>query len=96
MGQPEPISTIIARQLAGLGIGREIKRASVGNLWPELVGSDIATHTRVLKMDLGRLFVSVDSPTWRQELLYQKEAFIKKLNRELGEEIVADIIFTGP
>jgi predicted nucleic acid-binding Zn ribbon protein len=61
-----------------------------------MVGPEIAGHTRVLKIDAGRLFVSVDSPVWRQELMYQRDTLIARLNQELAEEVVSDIMFTGP
>jgi len=96
MSKPEPISSIIGRQLAGLGLAKKIKQASVEHLWPELMGPEIAGHTRVVKVDAGLLVVSVDSPVWRQELHYQKDTFIAKLNQELEEEIISDIMFTGP
>ena len=96
MSKPEAIASIIGRQLASLGLARKIKQASVEHLWPEIVGPEIAGHTRVLKVDAGRLFVSVDSPVWRQELMYQRDAFIARLNQELAEEIISDIMFTGP
>ena len=96
MAKPESISTIIARQLETSGLARGIKRASIEHVWSELVGPDIAVHTRVVKVQAGRVFVAVDSPVWRQELLYKKEALIEILNRELGEKIVDDIMFTGP
>ncbi len=96
MSKPEPIASIIGRQLASLGIARKVKQASVEHLWPDLVGPEIAGHTRVLKIDAGRLFVLVDSPAWRQELLFQKDVFIARINEELAEELVSDIMFTGP
>jgi predicted nucleic acid-binding Zn ribbon protein len=96
MAKPESISTIIARQLEQSGLAKGIKQASIEHIWPELVGPEIAVHTRVVKVHAGRVFVSVDSSVWRQELLYKKEAFIEILNRELEEEIVGDIMFTGP
>jgi predicted nucleic acid-binding Zn ribbon protein len=96
MSKPEAISSIIGRQLASLGLAGKIKQASVEHLWPEMVGPEIAGHTRVLKIDAGRLIVSVDSPVWRQELMYQRDAFIARLNQELEEEIISDIMFTGP
>lgn len=96
MSKPEAIASIIGRQLAGLGLAKKIKQASIEHLWPEMVGPEIAGHTRVLKTDAGRLLVAVDSPVWRQELMYQRDAFIARLNQELEEEIVSDIMFTGP
>ena len=96
MGTIESISTIIARQLAQTGLDKGLKRASVEHIWSELVGPEIAVHTHVVKVNAGRVFVAVDSAVWRQELLYKRESFIEILNRELGEEIVTDIMFTGP
>ena len=96
MGKPESIASIIARQLEQSGLDKGIKQASIEHLWSELVGPEIAVHTRVVKVNAGRVFVAVDSAVWRQELLYKKESFIEILNRELGEVIVDDIMFTGP
>ena len=96
MGKPESIATIIARQLEQSGLDKGIKQASIEHIWSELVGPEITVHTRVVKVNAGRVFVAVDSAVWRQELLFKKESFIEILNRELGEEIVKDIMFTGP
>ena len=96
MGNIESIATIIARQLEKTGLDKGIKQASVEHIWSELVGPEIAVHTRVVKVNAGRVFVAVDSAVWRQELLYKRESFIEILNRELGEKIVTDIMFTGP
>jgi len=96
MAKPESIASIIARGLQDLGIARKVKQASIEHLWPELVGPEVAAHTRVIKVDLGRLFVAVDSPVWRQELLFHRSEFLQKLNTALGESVISDIMFTGP
>ena len=96
MAKPESIASVIARQLKGLGIDKKIKQASVEHIWADLVGPEIAAHTRVIKVDLGKLFVAVDSPVWRQELLFQRQEFMEKLNQQLGDQVVSDIMFTGP
>jgi hypothetical protein len=36
--------------------------------WGELVGPDVAAHTRPGRFDRGRLTIYVDSPVWLQEL----------------------------
>jgi predicted nucleic acid-binding Zn ribbon protein len=96
MAKPESISAILARQLEKTGIAKRVKQASVEHIWPQLVGPEIAGHTRFVKVDAGRVFIAVDSPVWRQELFFKKEALIEILNRELGDDIVTDIMFTGP
>ena len=98
MGKPTAIGALIRGRLASLGIAKKIKEAAIAPRWTDLVGPEIAAHTRVVKLDTGRLFVAVDQPTWRQELMYQKEALVAKLNHEVGEDepIVTDIMFIGP
>jgi len=100
VGKPTLIAEILRARLNALGVTRRIQEASVGTVWEELVGPDISSHTRVLRTEGGRVLVAVDSAPWRQELLYQKQAIVDKLNQALGEQggkrIVTDIMFTGP
>lgn len=98
MSKPSAIGELIRDRLASFGIARKIKEAGVSVAWPELVGPEIASHTRVIKLDEGKLFVAVDEPAWRQELTYQKQAIRATINESLGEgeSLVTDIMFTGP
>ena len=61
MGKPTAIADILRARLAGLGIARQMSEASAEHLWPELVGEEIAGHTRVVRAEAGRLVVAVDS-----------------------------------
>lgn len=100
MSQPASIGDILKRQLARRGVARRITEASVEHLWPEVVGEEIAARTKVVKIERGRVLVSVDDPAWRQELIYHKPALIDKLNAALKDDsqgtVVTDIMFTGP
>ena len=98
LAKPVSIATVLRERIAALGIGRLLQEASVEARWAELVGPEIAAHTRTIKVDEGRLFVAVDEPAWRQELMYQKEAILERLNSAVGDDeiIVEDILFTGP
>ncbi len=96
MAKPELIASILNRQLAQSGVAKRVKEASIEHLWPEIMGPEVAQHSRVTRNEFGRVFVAVDSPEWRQELLYRREAIIEILNGRLGGEVVSDILFTGP
>lgn len=98
MSKPSAIGDLIRGRLATLGLARKIKEAGVAISWPELVGPEIAAHTRVIKLEAGKLFVAVDEPAWRQELTYQKQTIREKINASLGqgEKLVDEIMFTGP
>jgi len=96
MAWPETLGEILARKLKSLGLYRKIKEVSVSDIWPDIVGEAVAAHTRVLRCENGKLFVKVDNPVWRHELIYQKPDFLRLLNVRLGEHIIDDIHFTGP
>ncbi|MBD3297361.1 MAG: DUF721 domain-containing protein [candidate division Zixibacteria bacterium] len=96
VAKPELIASILNRQLAQSGVAKRVKEASVEHLWPEIMGPEVAQHSRVTRNEFGRVFIAVDSPEWRQELLYRREAIIEILNGRLGGEVVSDILFTGP
>jgi predicted nucleic acid-binding Zn ribbon protein len=98
LSKPSAIGDLIRGRLATLGIAKQVKEAGVAVTWPELVGPEIAAHTRVIKLDHGKLFVSVDEPAWRHELTYQKQIIREKINASLGEgeKLVDEIMFTGP
>lgn len=100
MNKPTPIAEILKASLANLGIAEQVSLAKAEHLWPELVGGDIAAHTRVVRAEAGRLVVAVDSATWRHELMFHKEMLLKKLNGALSHEgssqLINEITFTGP
>ena len=98
MSKPSPLGDLIRVQLAGLGIARRIKEAGIAPEWPNLVGPEIAAHTEVSKLHAGTLFVAVEDPAWRQELIFQKEMIRQKINDVLGEGemLIREIIFSGP
>ena len=98
VSKPTSIGDLIRGHLAKVGLTRQVREAGIEVRWPELVGAEIAAHTRVIKIDAGRLFVAVDEPTWRQELMYQKGPIMATLNAALGEgkTLVSEIMFTGP
>ena len=86
----DPISAGDAiRQLVnGLGIGEKLREQRVLSLWEEIVGKDIASVTQVEGFRGGQLTVSVQNPTWRHWLIFQRENIRQNLNREVGGEVV--------
>ncbi len=90
---PKHIGNSITSVLHRLGIGKKLKRYEIFDLWPEIVGTQIAQVTKVDYIDGGKLFVSVSRATWRNELMFLKKELIDKINKALQEHIIDDIIF---
>ncbi|MFT4032066.1 MAG: DUF721 domain-containing protein [Siphonobacter sp.] len=61
--------------------------------WERLVGKAIANRTGRLYVSEGTLYIEIRSAPLRQELVLAKTKLIELINREMGEDIVKDVIF---
>uniref|UniRef100_A0A7C4XG35 DUF721 domain-containing protein n=1 Tax=candidate division WOR-3 bacterium TaxID=2052148 RepID=A0A7C4XG35_UNCW3 len=89
---PERIDKIIHRVLESLKIEDKLKDYAVIQKWPEIVGENIARHTRATGIDDANLYVMVDNPVWKAQLFLMKGNILKKIN-ETGVQL-RDIKFT--
>ena len=70
-----------------------MKGFSIKKAWAKTVGANIAKRAQPLKIAGKTLYVTVATSTWMEELKYIKADIIKKLNYELKETAVEDIVF---
>ena len=75
------------------GLYQGVKNIKVLEIWPKVVGKNIAKKTEANHIKGGTLFVKVFNSTWRQELQFQKKEIIEMLNKEVKENIVREIKF---
>lgn len=92
-GKIKKINAVIKEVIKEYGLEEKLKDTSVLNLWAEIVGERIAKISKATRIKNGKLTVSVDNPTWRNELIFLKQEIINKINNRFKEEIVKDIIF---
>ena len=60
--------------------------------WENLVGQTIAADTSPSKIEKGKLFIKVDSPSWRNQLLFQKDYIKKQINQKMDKNLIKEII----
>ena len=63
------------------------------SIWPKIAGINITKRARPLKIAGKTLYLTVETSAWMEELKYIKEDIIKKINKELQDTIVEDIVF---
>jgi len=71
---------------------KELKRGMVLALWPRIVGKAIADQTENLHFEGSNLVLNVKNPAWRHEIHATRYTIAKKLNNEVKEKIVRNII----
>jgi predicted nucleic acid-binding Zn ribbon protein len=89
----EPVGGIIAGVLNELGLSAPLREWQAVQVWDKVVGEKVSQHTQAYGIDKGELAVRVDSHAWMQELQFLKPDIIRKLNTELGADIIRDIRF---
>jgi predicted nucleic acid-binding Zn ribbon protein len=61
--------------------------------WPELVGPAVAGQTKPVAIQRGVLKVATSSPAWAQNLIFERQRILEKLNTQLTIELT-DIRFS--
>lgn len=89
---PNSIGAIIQQWLRDNGLDNKLKEQSVPTYWVEIVGETIAKHATVDRIDKGIMFISVQSATWRNEIMLRREEIKRKVNERFGAEVVQEIV----
>ncbi|NMC81226.1 MAG: DUF721 domain-containing protein [Armatimonadetes bacterium] len=71
-----------------------VLQARAVSMWERVVGETVAAATRAESIRDGVLWVVTKSSAWSHELSMMREELVKRLNAELGSEVVTDIRFS--
>jgi predicted nucleic acid-binding Zn ribbon protein len=75
------------------------QRAAMGSVfgrWAEIVGADLAAHTRPDNFADGELTVTADSTAWATQVRLLAGTLIRRVNSELGTGTVTKVKVRGP
>jgi predicted nucleic acid-binding Zn ribbon protein len=89
----QSLKTSLDSMFRRFGIDKAISQNNALSVWQEVVGEAVAKNTVADRVEHGILIVKVSSPTWRQELFFQKDVIVKKLNNKIGKNVIRDIRF---
>jgi predicted nucleic acid-binding Zn ribbon protein len=87
------VDALLERVLEKHGVRRQVERNRALDLWPEIVGEQLARVTRVRGLDENALFVEVRSSAWLMELSMMKDDFLERVNDRLGDARIERIVF---
>lgn len=86
---------LVNQSMDQLGLQHKILQYKAVEKWNDVVGPQIAASTIVDKVRDGHIFVCCKSSTWANELSFHKTNIIKRLNKEVGREVIKDIMFSA-
>jgi len=70
----------------------DIQALQIGEVWETLMGKTISKYTESIKIIHRTLIITTNVAPLKQELLYQKENIIKRVNEVLGEGVVKEVV----
>ena len=82
----------IKAYLKALGLDRKLRENQLINSWEDTLGKAVANSTERMYIDNKVLFVQLNSSIIRQELLMMKTALIARLNQNVGEQVITDMV----
>ncbi|MEO6452447.1 MAG: DUF721 domain-containing protein [Ginsengibacter sp.] len=69
-----------------------IQALQIEDAWEKIMGKTIAKYTDKLEIINQTLFISSAVAPLKNELLYQKEKIIERVNEELGERVINQVV----
>jgi len=70
----------------------DVQALQIEEVWEKLMGKTIAKYTESIKIIHQTLFITSSVAPLKQELVYQKENIIKRVNEALGENTVKEVV----
>ena len=87
----QPLSRILGDALRRYGLDERLEERAALLRWREVVGDDIAGHSRAVDISDGVLVIEADHGVWRQELTMLMPLIVEKFNAMCGEGTVTEI-----
>jgi predicted nucleic acid-binding Zn ribbon protein len=93
---PQPLVSAIGGLLDTRGWQQQAAMGSVFGRWSDIVGHDLAAHTRPDSFADGELAVTADSTAWATQVRLLAPVLVRRLNAELGDGSVRRVKVRGP
>jgi len=69
-----------------------IQSLRIEDIWEEVMGKTIAKYTDKIQLINHTLYITSTVAPLKNELLYQKEKIIERINEALGEKLVKEVV----
>jgi hypothetical protein len=86
------MSDAIKKFLEQSRIRSGIQALQIEDVWEQIMGKTVARYTDKLQILNDTLFITTHVAPLRQELIFQKEKIIQRVNEALGQKVVSKIV----
>lgn len=86
-----PLTDILMRFLRDEGLETPLNQYRLVQAWSGVAGENVNAHTLELYIRNQTLYVRLDSPALRNNLMYARRQMVAGLNDAVGAQVIADI-----
>jgi hypothetical protein len=90
----ENINEVWLKLIKSYGLARNYEEYQISQVYNKLMGKAITKYTEDLHYKNHRLHVKLTNAVIREELSMGKTKFMEMMNKELGEQLILDVIFS--
>jgi hypothetical protein len=69
-----------------------VQAVQIKDAWEKIMGKTIANYTDNIQISNGTLFITTSVAPLKNELIYQKENIIARVNELMGEHIISEVV----
>jgi predicted nucleic acid-binding Zn ribbon protein len=91
-GNDQPLKDALNELLDTYHLKERVNELRLKENWENIFGKTIARYTQKISVRNKKLFVTIDSASLRQELTFNKEAMIGRINESIAPGFVEEII----
>ena len=93
---PQPLTAAFGGLLSARGWREQAAVGAIFGHWADIVGPQLALHTKPESFESGELTVTADSSAWAAQVRLMAPQLVKRLAEELGHGAVRRIRVKGP
>jgi predicted nucleic acid-binding Zn ribbon protein len=93
---PQTLGSVVDRVAQDQNWADPLSIGTVIARWPLVVGEPVAQHVEPASLREGVLTVQADSTTWATEMKLQAASVLRRLDEELGADVVRSVVVLGP
>jgi predicted nucleic acid-binding Zn ribbon protein len=93
---PALFGDVLAKIVKSRGWQQPAAEGAVFGAWERVVGADVASHCRPIKLTDGELTVEAESTAWATQLRLLAAKLIRQIASEVGPNVVTKLHIHGP
>ncbi len=69
-----------------------IQAVQIEEVWEDIMGKTVAKYTDKIQIIKNTLFISTSVAPLKNELLYQRDVIMRRVNEKLGERVIREVV----